>query len=249
MAHRKIERGVKLYEQHNQTAAVRIWLNALKTSSRREDRFQLFGYLYQAHMDWGKYREALEFSHGQLGISEELDASSMRAESYLNLSRAHERLGGLERALSYARHSLYNECGTQCRTGGLVHLTVAGVYLEMGGFSRAVEGLQGAHKISTAIGDPSLELQVYVVLSELFGRLQDVDKSARYAAKAYDLSRSLQLRDLNSIYHRAALIRMASALRKQGELGDAQDYCIVRFKIQQQQQKKRYINLFFFVYF
>lgn len=239
MAHRKIERGVKLYEQHNQTAAVRIWLNALKTSSRREDRFQLFGYLYQAHMDWGKYREALEFSHGQLGISEELDASSMRAESYLNLSRAHERLGGLERALSYARHSLYNECGTQCRTGGLVHLTVAGVYLEMGGFSRAVEGLQGAHKISTAIGDPSLELQVYVVLSELFGRLQDVDKSARYAAKAYDLSRSLQLRDLNSIYHRAALIRMASALRKQGELGDAQDYCIVRFKIQQQQQQKK----------
>lgn len=188
-----MERGVKLYEQHNQNAAVRTWLNALKTTSRREDRFLLFGYLYQAHMDWGKYREALEFSHGQLGISEELDATTMRAEAYLNLSRAHERLGGLERALSYARHSLYNDCGPQCRSGGLVHLTVARVYLEMGGFSRAVEGLQGAHKISTACGDPALELQVYVVLSELFGRLQDVDKSARYAAKAYDLSRSLQV--------------------------------------------------------
>lgn len=45
--------------------------------------------------------------------------------------------------------------------------------------------------------------------------------SARYASKAYDLSRSLQLGDLNSRHHRAALLRMATALRKQGELGDA----------------------------
>lgn len=106
----------------------------------------------------------------------------------------------------------------------------------------------GAHKIATAIGDPALELQVYVLLSELFSRLCDHEKrylhlssvvdfirkkskatnmyvyfdcSARYASKAYDLSRSLQLGDLNSRHHRAALLRMATALRKQGELGDA----------------------------
>lgn len=61
----------------------------------------------------------------------------------------------------------------------------------------------------------------------MFGRLQDADKSARYASKAYDLSRNLQLGDLNSRHHRAALLQMASALRKQGELGDAHDYCTV----------------------
>ncbi|CAD7001905.1 unnamed protein product [Ceratitis capitata] len=221
-----IQRGLRLYEQHNQNAAVRIWRSALKATNRREDCFQLLGYLYQAHMDWGKYREAIEFGHRQLGISEELDSPIMRTETYLNLARAHERLGGLERALSYARHSLYNDCGTQCRTGGIVHLTVARVYLEMGGFSRALEGLQGAHKIATSIGDPSLELQVYVTLSELFGRLQDNDKSAMYASKAYDLSRSLLLGDLNSSHHRAALLRMAASLRKQGDLGDAHDYCM-----------------------
>lgn len=44
--------------------------------------------------------------------------------------------------------------------------------------------------------------QVYLGLSELFSRLQDGDKSARYAAKAYDMSRSLQLADLNSRNHR-----------------------------------------------
>lgn len=42
-------------------------------------------------------REALEFAHRQLFISEELDNANMRAESYLNLARAHQRLGGLER--------------------------------------------------------------------------------------------------------------------------------------------------------
>lgn len=66
---------------------------------------------------------------------------------------------------------------------------------------------------------------MYVGLSELFARLQDAEKSAKYASKAYDLSRSLQLGDLNSRHHRAALLQMAAALRKQGELGDAQDYC------------------------
>lgn len=68
------------------------------------------------------------------------------------------------------------------------------MYLEMGGFSRALEGLQGSHKIASGIGDPALELQVFVSLSELFGRLQDNEKSANYASKAYDISRSLQVR-------------------------------------------------------
>lgn len=72
---------------------------------------------------------------------------------------------------------------------------------------------------------------MYVGLSELFCRLQDADKSARYAARAYDLSRSLQLGDLNSRHHRAALLQMAAALRKKGELGDAHDYCSVKFRL------------------
>lgn len=75
--------------------------------------------------------------------------------------------------------------------------------------------------------------QVYIGLSELFGRLQDADKSALYAAKAYDLSRNLQLGDLNTRHQRAALLQMASALCKQGELGDAHDYCSVRTKFSQ----------------
>lgn len=80
---------------------------------------------------------------------------------------------------------------------------------------------------------------MYVGLSELFCRLQDADKSARYAARAYDLSRSLQLGDLNSRHHRAALLQMAAALRKKGELGDAHDYCSVKFQLKISQERER----------
>ncbi|CAH0549638.1 unnamed protein product [Brassicogethes aeneus] len=224
IAKRKVDQGLRLYNQHKQQAAVRKWRSALKALRKRDDKFNLLGYLYQAYMDWGKYRDALEYAHRMLYISEELDNPTMRAESYLNLARAHQRLGGLERALAYARHSLYNEC-EQCTTAGHVHLTVGSVYLELAGFNKALDSFQHAHRIAQAVHDPALELQVYVGLSELFSRLQDADKSARYASKAYDLSRSLQLGDLNSRHHRAALLQMASALRKQGELGDAHDYC------------------------
>ncbi|XP_025834869.1 43 kDa receptor-associated protein of the synapse homolog [Agrilus planipennis] len=220
----KVEQGVKLYDKHKQQQAVKKWRSALKAVRRREDKFLVLGYLYRAYMDWGKYRDALELAHKQLYISEELDNPNMRAESYLNLARSHQRLGSLERALAYARHSLYNEC-EQCATAGYVHLTVGSVYLELAGFSKALDSFQQAHRIAQAVRDRGLELQVYVELSELFSRLQDSEKSGRYASKAYDMSRSLQTGDLNSKHHRSALLQMASALRKQGELGDAHDYC------------------------
>ena len=101
-------------------------------------------------------REALEFAHWQLGLAEEAGSPNLHAEAYLSLARAHERLGGLECALTYARHSLY-KCD-QCQTAGHVHLTVGSVYLELAGFCKALEAFQHAHKIAQGIQDPALEL-------------------------------------------------------------------------------------------
>jgi hypothetical protein len=52
----QVEQGLRLYNQHKQQAAVRKWRSALKRIRKREDKFGLLGYLYQAYMDWGKYR-------------------------------------------------------------------------------------------------------------------------------------------------------------------------------------------------
>lgn len=166
----------------------------------------------------------MDFAHDQLNIAEEMDSPNLRAEAYLNLAKAHERIGNLDTALSYARHSLYNECD-HCKTAGLVQITVGSVHLELATFCKALQAFQQAHSIAQRIQDRTLEMQVYVCLSELFSRLQDADKSASYASKAYNICRTLHVNELNNRFHRIALLQMAMALRKQGELGDAHDYC------------------------
>ncbi|CAK1546440.1 unnamed protein product [Leptosia nina] len=224
LARRKIERGVRLYSQNEQRQAVKIWLSALRGVRHRSDKFALLGHLYQAFMDFGKYRESLEFANRQLGISEELDSAPMRAEAYLNLARAHQTLGGLDRALSYARHALYNDCGGGS-TAGCVHLTVASVSLELGAFSKAMDSFQKALAVAQAQNDNTLLLQVYVGLSELWRRLRDTERAVACAARACDLGRGPRSTDLNTRHHRIALLQMAAALRARGELGDAYDYC------------------------
>ncbi|XKL63447.1 hypothetical protein PGB90_005811 [Kerria lacca] len=230
-----IEQGLRLYNKNKQKAAILKWHSALKQIQKRNDKFILLGYLYHAYVGFGKYRQSLEFAHNQLTIAEEMDSPNLRAEAYLNLAKTHERMGNLEKALSYARHSLYNECD-HCRTAGLVQITVGSLHLELATFCKALQAFQQAHTIAQRIQDRSLELQVpllvfyefsqvYMCLSELFGRLQDIDKSAMYASKAYNLCRTLHVNELNSRYHRAALLQMAITLRKQGEFGDAHDYC------------------------
>lgn len=88
-----------------------------------------------------------------------MDSPNLRAEAYLNLAKTHERMGNLEKALSYARHSLYNECD-HCRTAGLVQITVGSVHLELATFCKALQAFQQAHIIAQRIQDRSLELQV-----------------------------------------------------------------------------------------
>ncbi|KAL0809283.1 hypothetical protein ABMA28_011500 [Loxostege sticticalis] len=224
LARRKIERGVRLYGQNEQRLAVKIWLSALRGVRHRTDKFTLLGHLYQAYMDFGKYRESIEFATRQLGISEELDSAPMRAEAYLNLARAQQTLGGLDRALSYARHALYNDCGGG-NIAGFVHLTVASVSLELGSFSKAMDGFQKALSVAQSQQDNTLLLQVYVGLSELWRRLRDAERAVACAARACDLGRGPRSTDLNTRHHRTALLQMAAALRARGELGDAHDYC------------------------
>ncbi|KAB0790995.1 hypothetical protein PPYR_02795 [Photinus pyralis] len=59
LAKRKVEQGVRLYNQHKQQQAIKKWKSALKAIRKRDDKFEVLGYLYQAYMDWGKYRLAI----------------------------------------------------------------------------------------------------------------------------------------------------------------------------------------------
>lgn len=47
---------MRLYGQNEQRLAVKVWLSALRGVRHRSDKFALLGHLYQAYMDFGKYR-------------------------------------------------------------------------------------------------------------------------------------------------------------------------------------------------
>ncbi|RVE54423.1 hypothetical protein evm_000908 [Chilo suppressalis] len=106
-----------------------------------------------------------------------------------------------------------------------MYLTVASVSLELGAFSKAMDGFQKALAAAQVHNDNTLLLQVYVGLSELWRRLRDCERAVACAARACDLGRGPRAADLNTRHHRIALLQMAAALRARGELGDAHDYC------------------------
>lgn len=60
-------------------------------------KYKTFIRIYCNWICSGIFRESLEYAHRQLSISEELDSPWMRAEAYINLATAHERMGALER--------------------------------------------------------------------------------------------------------------------------------------------------------
>lgn len=171
-------------------------------------------------------REMLDFGFQQLDIANEMDSPMLRAEAYLTLARGNERLGNLEKAVSYCRHSLYNQCD-QSRTTGYVHLTLGNTYLVYSSFSKAIEHYELALKVSRSIHDTALELQVYCGLGHTFCLLQDFEKSLSFSAKAFELSKSFHISDLNSKFQRLSLVTLATPLRKLGRLHEAKECCQV----------------------
>ncbi|KAK4304016.1 hypothetical protein Pmani_024010 [Petrolisthes manimaculis] len=224
LARKRVEQGVRLYNQQKHLAAVKKWKQALRRINKDNDRFITLGYLSQAHLDWGRYREMLDFGFQQLDIANEMDSPMLRAEAYLTIARANERLGNLEKAVSYCRHSLYNQCD-QSRTTGYVQLTLGNTYLVYSSFSKAIEHFDLALKVSRSIHDTALELQVYCGLGHAFCLLQDYEKSLSFSAKAFELSKTFHIIDLNSKYQRLSLITLATPLRKLGRLPEAKDCC------------------------
>ncbi|KAL7632023.1 UNVERIFIED_CONTAM: hypothetical protein RMT77_017657 [Armadillidium vulgare] len=224
LARKRVEQGVRLYNQQKHLAAVKKWRQALRRIQKDNDRFVTLGYLAQAHMDWGRYRELLDYGFQQLDIANELDSPMLRAEAYLTLAKGNERLGNLEKALTYCRHSLYNQCD-QSRVTGNVHYTLGNIYTTFSAFCKALEHYELALKVSRVIHDISLELQVYCGLSFLFCYLQDFEKALSFGAKAFELSKTFIVLELNSKYQRMAFICLSTPLRKLSRIHEARDCC------------------------
>ena len=69
------------------------------------------------------HREMLDLGFQRLDIANELESPSMRAEAYLTLAQGNEKLGSCDKAITYCRHALYNQCD-QSKTTANTHLTL-----------------------------------------------------------------------------------------------------------------------------
>ncbi|XP_037070888.1 43 kDa receptor-associated protein of the synapse homolog [Pollicipes pollicipes] len=224
IARKRVEQGIKLFNQQRHQEAVAKWKEALRKIRREQDRFITLGYLCQAYMHWGKYRELVELAFQQLDIANSMEDNVLRAEAYLNLARGNERMGALDSALQYCRHSLYSQCD-QSRTTGQVHLCLGNIYVTYSNFSKAIEHYELALKVARSIRDVGLELLIYVGMGQVFNVLKDYGKGLQLVAKAFELSKSFQICDLNMRHQRLALLHLVTPLRKLGRMSEAYECC------------------------
>ena len=69
------------------------------------------------------FREMLDLGFQQLDIANALEDPSLRALAYLTLARGNQNLGSGDKAITYCRHALYNQCD-QSQTTANTHLTL-----------------------------------------------------------------------------------------------------------------------------
>lgn len=105
-ARQEVDDGVRLYHQQKHEEAMRKWRNALRRLRNADDKFITLGYLAQANCEAGRYRDMLVYALHQIDLANENDDAYMRAEAYLNLARANERMAEFHKAVSYGRQSI-----------------------------------------------------------------------------------------------------------------------------------------------
>ncbi|XP_038072503.1 43 kDa receptor-associated protein of the synapse-like [Patiria miniata] len=224
-AKQQIEKGLKLYNNTKQEQAVRKWKAALgKVGDKKRLRFILLGHLALAYGDWGDYREMLGYSVQQIDIANELDELELRAEAYLNLARANEKLCEYHKAMSYARHSMNNTASQEDPLVGPIHLCLGNANLGFGHFQQALENFDKALKMAIKIGDRGLECNTYGDLAEVYISLKDYDKALRYTVKASELVRC-RGQEWSPKLRTVVQLNLATPYRKLGKMDLAMDYC------------------------
>lgn len=227
LARKEVEDGLKLYSQQNCEEAVRKWKRALHKVRSPKDKFTTLGYLAAAHCDWGKYRDMLAYAVMQIDVANEADSCAMRAEAYLNLARSNEHLCEYHKAVSYSRHSLQNQ-PRDPRIHGYVYLCQANAYFGFSSFSKALENLEQAMRVSKQFDDPALEVQLFSCLGTIFTGLKDYEKGLAFFLRAAEIAKGSRACEQSSKYERVAYYNLALPYRKMGRYSEAVQFCEVR---------------------
>lgn len=222
LARQQIDEGVQLYHEQRHDLAVAKWHSALRKLKSHQEKFITLGYLAQANCEAGRYRDMLVFGLQQIDIANDQDDSYMRAEAYLNLARANERLAEFHKAVSYARHSLQNRSNDP-RTPGYAYLCMGSAFLGFSNFPRALENFEMAMQIANSTQDRLLELQICVGLGALFSQLKDNAKALLFLTNATELLESVTISDVRAKYRSQVSYHLSITMRQRGKYQEAKE--------------------------
>lgn len=222
MARRQVNEGLQLYEEKNYDGAIKKWTTALPKMKDARLRFITLGYLASASRDRGRNKDYLVHAVQQIDIAHELDDNSLRAQAYLNLSRANEMLSDYFKAISYSRLAIqYSPC--QDSIHGYALLVMADSYIGLCNFPKVLECLDQALTIAHEKEDRLMEIQVLGTMGKVFLALKDFPKALSFQRRAHELAvTNANYADEQSIevcskFVRLTKLKLATPLRLMGD--------------------------------
>lgn len=229
MARRQVDEGLQLYAEKNYDGAIKKWTTALQKMKDNRLRFSTLGYLAKASRDRGRNRDYLVHAVQQIDIAHELDDNLLRAEAYLNLSRANEMLADYFKAINYSRSAIqYSTTGDS--TQGYALLVMADSYIGLCNFPKVLECLDQALSISHETEDHLMEIQVLGTMGKVFLALKDFPKALAFQRRAHELALSYanysseENANLSTKFIRLTKLKLATPLRLMGDYDGATKY-------------------------
>lgn len=226
MTRRQVDEGLELYAQKNYDGAIKKWTTALQKMKDNRLRFSTLGHLAAASRDRGKNKDYLVHAVQQIDIAHELDDNILRAQAYLNLSRANEMLADYFKAVSYSRSAIqYSSIEDPIQ--GYALLVMADSYIGLCNFPKVLECLDKALSISHENEDHLMEVQVLSTMGKVYLALKDFPKALAFQRRAHELALSNanyageKLADVSSKFVRLTKLKLATPLRLMGDFEGA----------------------------
>jgi tetratricopeptide (TPR) repeat protein len=226
MTRRQVDEGLELYAQKDYDAAIKKWTTALQKMKDNRLRFSTLGHLASASRDRGKNKDYLVHAVQQIDIAHELDDNLLRAQAYLNLSRANEMLADYFKAVSYSRSAIqYSSIGDSLQGHAL--LVMADSYIGLCNFPKVLECLDKALSISQENEDHLMEVQVISTMGKVYLALKDFPKALAFLRRAHELALSNanyageKQANISSKFVRLTKLKLATPLRLMGDFEGA----------------------------
>jgi tetratricopeptide (TPR) repeat protein len=223
MIRRQVNEGLELYAQRNYDAAMKKWTIALQKMNDNRLRFSTLGYLALASRDRGGNKDYLVYAVQQIDIAHEVDDNHLRAQAYLNLSRANEMLADYFKAVSYSRSAVQYSSSNDT-VQGYALLVMADSYIGLCNFTKVLECLDRAWTMSHEHVDYLMEVQVLATMGKTYLALKDFSKALLFQRRAHELALShanTSNTDVNAKFVRLTRLKLATLLRLIGDYDGA----------------------------